>query len=115
MIQFRVTSVARRASGAVPTIHYTYYPDKDRTKQQSQGAEWEEVEFIVLEEDKPTIQVANIAGAGFIIGQPCKLVINEPKLFGMYQVGDVIDFVPKRLADAEKTLVDGIVVPTLSP
>jgi hypothetical protein len=114
MIQFRITAVARRASSEVNTINYSYAADGSQTHTRTPGAEWEEVEFMTTEELKPVIQVANVSGDGFLLQAPVKLIVNNPLLFGMYKVGDIVNFIPTRLAEAEKTIADTIVVPQLS-
>lgn len=117
MIQFRVTAVSRRASSEVNTLHYTYDEKGTQQTRRVPGAEWEEVEFDVPQELKPAICVANISGDGFLLQAPVKLIVNNPQLFGMYKIGDLIPFIPARLADAEKTLVDDvnkIVIPQLA-
>jgi hypothetical protein len=101
---FRVTAVARRTSSEVNTIYYTYESKKESENiegeliavpKRKDGAEWEEVEFSTIREEKPTVQVANIAGNVFLPSSPVKLIINNPDLFGTYKVGDIIDFMPK--------------------
>jgi hypothetical protein len=99
MIRFRVIAVTRKASAEVPTVHYTYEKDERKGKR-TEGAEWEEIEFTNEQEEHPPIQVANIAGSTFLAGNP-KLIINERKLFGTYKVGDIIEFMPLRIIDAE--------------
>lgn len=113
-IQLRVSNVTRRKSSEVPTIHYTYVEGEDRKVTRSQGAEWEEIEFMTVDEDKPTMAIANIPG-DIYISDTIKMFLHNPILFGTYQVGDLIEFMPKRLTEAEKTQVDNIVVPTLAP
>lgn len=95
MIHFRVTSISRRQSSEVNTSHYTYEKDECKT-QRTSGAEWEEVEFTTVDEEKPVIQVANVRGDAFLPSAPHKLIINNPKLFGTYKVGDIIEFMPTR-------------------
>ena len=117
MIQLQVTSVARRTSSAVATIHYSYEEGKDRGAERQQGAEWEEIEFEALQEEKPTIAIGNIAG-NIYIGGYSKLILNNPILFGTFKVGDIINFMPIRLTEAETTKVDTtppIPVPLLDP
>lgn len=92
MIQFRVITVNRKTSSEVDTIRYTYKNDQ-RTHQRVIGSEWEEVEFAVVENEQPVIQIANITGDALLVGQG-KLIINNPDLFGTYKSGDLIDFVP---------------------
>jgi hypothetical protein len=91
-IQFRVITVTRKASAEVSTVHYTY-EGEERKSSRTEGAEWEEIEFVVENEEQPTIQIANIAGNALLIGQP-KLIVNNPELFGLYKVGDIIEFIP---------------------
>ena len=92
MIRFRITSVNRKTSSEVDTIRFTYKNDQ-RTHQRVSGAEWEEVEFTVVENEQPAIQIANITGDALLVGQG-KLLINDPGLFGTYKSGDIIDFIP---------------------
>ena len=90
MIRFKVTLVTKRSSSEIDTTHYTYTND-ERKGVRSKGAEWEEIEFTSEAEDQPTIAVANITGSFALFGNP-KLVLNDPKLFGTYKIGDIIDF-----------------------
>ncbi len=92
MIRFRVTSVTRRSSSEVDTVHYTYEND-NRKGTRVKGAEWEEVEFTAEIEEQPTIQIANVAGKCILIGNP-KLLINDPDLFGTYKINDIVEFMP---------------------
>jgi hypothetical protein len=94
MIQFRIVSVALRQSSEVNTVRYTYTGDETQTSK-SIGAVWEEVEFAIVEQDKPSIQVANVSGDGYLVSSPAKVLINNPDLFGKFKVGDVIDFIPR--------------------
>lgn len=94
MIQLKITGVARRASSQVGTKRYTYPPDKQRVSQQFHGAEWEEVEFQLVEEEHPPIGVANIDGSAFLVGNVAKILLNNPELFDTFKIGDVINFVP---------------------
>jgi hypothetical protein len=73
---------------------------------QIQGAEWEEVEFTTVYEEEPTLQVANVQGDVFLPQGPIKLLVNNPALFGTFKVGDVIDFMPKTIAEPEITQKD---------
>jgi hypothetical protein len=94
VIRFRVTGVARRSSSEVNTVHFTYNEKDEAQPERKIGAEWEEVEFTTVEDEKPVIQVANIQGNVYLPNAPIKLLINNPDLFGIYKVGDVIDFMP---------------------
>jgi hypothetical protein len=94
MIRFIVTAVNRNKSSQVNTTRFTYPEGKDRVQQRIPGAEWEEVEFMIQEEEKPKIAVANVMGSAFLVGQPCKLVLNDPELFGTYKIGDIVPFAP---------------------
>jgi hypothetical protein len=94
MIQLKITGVSRRASSQVGTRRYTYSPDKPRTAQQFHGAEWEEVEFQLVEETEPPIGVANIDGSAFLVGTVAKILLNDPALFGTFKIGDVVNFIP---------------------
>jgi hypothetical protein len=94
MIQLKITGVSRRASSQVGTRRYTYNADKPRTAQQFHGAEWEEVEFQLVEEAEPPIGVANIDGSAYLVGNVAKILLNDPALFGAFKIGDVINFIP---------------------
>ncbi len=94
MIQLKIVSVARRASSQVGTRRYTYPADKPRVAEQFNGAEWEVVEFQVLEENEPPIGIANVDGSAYLVGNVATILINHPALFGMFKIGDIIDFVP---------------------
>lgn len=95
MIQFRIVAIARRTSSEVDTIHYTY-ENEEKKSERKHGAEWEEVEFAIAQEEKPIIQIANVQGDAFLPSAPIKLIINNPELFGMYKVGDIIEFIAVR-------------------
>lgn len=110
MIQFVVTSVVRRGAPEVPTIEYFYPPDCEPVEQRHNGAVWEEISFEVKPEEKPSVQIGNIAGSAFLVGQPVKLVVNDPKFFGMFQEGDVVDFLPNRSVETQDSF---IVVPKI--
>ena len=92
MITFRVLSGTRRSASSVNTLHFRYIGD-DRQVSRVAGAEWEEVEFATEDEEKPVIQVANVVGNAFLMGQP-RLILNNPELFGTFAVGDRIPFAP---------------------
>lgn len=94
MIQLKITGVARRASSQVGTNRYTYPKDSPRVAQRYHGAEWEEVEFQLIEEEQPPIGVANIDGSAYLVGNAGRILLNEPSLFGSFKIGDVINFVP---------------------
>lgn len=94
MIQLKITGVARRASSQVGTSRYTYPEGSPRVSQRFHGAEWEEVEFQLVEEEKPPIGVANIDGSAYLVGNVGKILLNLPELFGSFKIGDVINFVP---------------------
>jgi hypothetical protein len=98
-IRFVVISVARRISSAFRTIRYKYEGENCKGEHIAE-AEWEEVEFTTEYEEKPVIQVANVSGNASL-GGTCKLVINNPDLFGTYKVGDIIEFTPTRLLEAK--------------
>ena len=49
-------------------------------------------------EERPIIQIANVAGSVVLTGQP-KLIINDSALFGTYKVGDIIEFMPVKAKD----------------
>ena len=94
MIQLKVTGVAQRSSSEVSTRKFTYPEDKPRIVEQFNGAIWEEIEFQLLPEDKPTISVANIEGSGYLVGNLARILINDPALFGSFKTGDIINFIP---------------------
>lgn len=97
MIRFRVTSTMRKSSAQVDTVHYTYDEKGERDKgARTNGAQWEEVEFEVALEEHPTIQISNVIGAAILVGKP-KIIINDPSLFGTYEIGDIIEFTPTRV------------------
>ena len=104
MIQFVVTGVNRRSTSQVQTITFKYEGDGKRVvEERKPGAEWEEVEFQVKEEEQPKMQVANVLGDAFLIGQTCKLIINNSQLFGTFKIGDIVPFAP--VIDAAATPV----------
>ncbi len=92
-VKLQVVAINRRNSSLVATTHYTYEGEERKSKQ-TPGAEWEEVEFSVLQDEKPTIQIANITGSAFFVNNVVKLIINDSNLFGTYKVGDTIDLIP---------------------
>ncbi len=96
MIQLKITGVSRRASSQVNTKRYTYPQDgtKPRISESFNGAEWEEVEFQLVEETEPPIGVANIDGSAYLVGNAAKILLNHPALFGTLKIGDIINFVP---------------------
>lgn len=96
MIQLKITGVSRRASSQVATKRYTYPPDhtQPRVTQSFHGAEWEEVEFQLVEEEKPPVGVANIDGSAYLVGNAARILLNDPKLFGTFKIGDIVNFVP---------------------
>jgi hypothetical protein len=94
MIQIKITGVARRASSQVGTRRYTYPADKPRVAEQFNGAEWEEVEFQLVEEEQPPMGVANIDGSAYLVGNIARILLNHPALFGTFKIGDIINFVP---------------------
>jgi len=103
-IRFHVVTVTKKSSAEVSTIHYTYGEKEERKNSRTEGAEWEEIEFTVETEEKPVIQIANVVGNALLVGQP-KLIVNNPDLFGIYKIGDIIEFMPIRVKE-EKPEVD---------
>ena len=99
MIQFRIISVSKRESSEVNTVRYTYKEGEETQSAKTLGGVWEEIEFAIVYEEKPLIQIANVAGDGYLVGSPGKLLINNPDLFGKYKVGDIIDFIPKTIEE----------------
>jgi hypothetical protein len=98
-IQFRIISVSKRESSEVNTVRYTYKEGEETQSAKTLGGVWEEIEFAIVYEEKPLIQIANVAGDGYLVGSPAKLLINNPDLFGKYKVGDIIDFIPKTIEE----------------
>lgn len=94
MIQLKITGVARRSSSEVGTRKFTYPEGKPRVAEQFHGAMWEEIEFQLVQEDNPTISVANVEGSAYLVGNAAKLLLNDPALFGAFKIGDTIDFIP---------------------
>jgi hypothetical protein len=94
MIQLKITGVARRSSSEVGTRKFTYPEGKPRVAEQFHGAMWEEVEFQLVQEDNPTISVANVEGSAYLVGNSARLLLNDPALFGAFKIGDTIDFIP---------------------
>jgi len=102
-IKFRVTSVMRKSSTQVDTVHYTYDAKGERDKGvRTNGAQWEEIEFGAVIEEHPTIQISNVAGSVILVGKP-KIIINDPSLFGTYETGDIIEFIPIHTSKTEET------------
>lgn len=93
-VQLQVLSVIRRKSPALPTTRYTYNDKGESEPTMTIGAEWEEVEFTTIREEKPTIQISNVIGSIFLPGNVTKLFLNDPDLFGTYKAGDIINFTP---------------------
>jgi hypothetical protein len=96
LIQLRIVSIRQVQSSEVNTVRYIH-KGEETTTEKTYGGIWEEIEFAIVPEDKPVIQIANVTGDGFLVGSPIKLIINNPDLFGSFKVGDVIDFVPTRV------------------
>ena len=101
MIKLQVVAVDRRSSSQIGTIRTTYDEKGIGTPERTHGAEWEEIQLSMVLEEKPTIQIGNISGSAVISQGYIKLIINEPKLFGTYKIGDVIDLIPKEHDAAE--------------
>jgi hypothetical protein len=72
------------------------------------GAEWEEVEFAVTDDAEPAVQVANISGDVFLVGQPVKPIIQNPKLFGTFKMGDLVPFSPMLTTVIRPRCISGI-------
>lgn len=81
--------VSKRTSAINRTVHHNYEGDKV-TNTPSQGAKWESVEFMNIEEEKPPITVANVQGSVFLT-DGAKLMINDPELFGTFEAGDIVE------------------------
>jgi hypothetical protein len=94
MIQFQILSVIKRSSPTLPTTRYTYNDKGETDPKVTIGAEWEEIEFTTLQEDKPVIQISNIVGSVFLVGNTGRIILNNPGLFGTYKAGDIINFSP---------------------
>lgn len=90
MIRLQVVTVSRHSSSEVTTTHISYPPNEQIKTERKSGAEWEEIIFRVVEEEKPTIQIANIVGDAFIAGGAFKLIVNNPNLFGSFKADDTI-------------------------
>jgi len=93
-VKLQVLSVVRKTSPGLPTTRYTYNDKGEPEPKMTVGAEWEEIEFAIIQEEKPTIQISNIIGSVFLGGNIGKLFINNPDLFGTYKAGDTISFMP---------------------
>ena len=94
MIQLKITGVARKASAHVGTNVYTYPKDSPRVTERYNGAQWEEVEFQIAEEGEPPIGIANIDGSAHLVGGAARILLNDPRLFGTFKVGDIVNFAP---------------------
>lgn len=96
-IRLQVITVSRRQSSVVDTT-VIRWDGEHCTKERKAGAEWEEIELRVELQEKPTICVANIEGDAFIANSEgtVKLLINNPILFGLLKVNDIIPLVSKR-------------------
>jgi hypothetical protein len=92
IIYLQVLSVSRHNSSQYRTAVIRWEGEKS-DKETKQGAEWEEIELRILQEEKPTIEVANIIGNAFIAGSTMKLIINNPALFGTLKVNDIVPLV----------------------
>lgn len=102
MIKFQILNVIRRKSAVIPTTRYKYGEKGEIEPTVSVGAEWEEIEFTVVLDKKPTIQISNVMGSVFLAGHTGKLILNDPDLFGTFKSGDVIDFMPAVIRDTER-------------
>jgi hypothetical protein len=100
MIMFKITQVSRHKSSETRTKHFEYDKDGTRKERAVQGAEWEEVEFIVNVEDNPVIGISNVEGDGYL-RDSVKMFINNPELFGTFKVGDLIPFQAPTKVDAK--------------
>jgi hypothetical protein len=96
-IRLQVITVSRHKSGVVDTT-IIKWDGELCTKERVAGAEWEEVELRVELEEKPTIRVANVDGDAMIANAngTLKLIINNPILFGVLRVNDIIPLISKR-------------------
>lgn len=87
MIKIRVTEVDRKSS----VIHRTSRFNEVTSKYvHTQGAEWEIVHLASVEPEGDEIIVANINGNVTLL-DGAKLMISEPKLFGTFKPGDIIE------------------------
>jgi hypothetical protein len=93
MIYLVITGISHHQSSQISTTIISYSEEKDPIERK-QGAEWEEVEFTIKEEEKPTIIIGNISGDAYPVHPLCKIIINNPRYFGLFRVGDIIPFVP---------------------
>jgi len=91
-IKLLVAFVSRKTSSINRTVRYTWKDGKCIGNEPSQGAEWEIVELMNLEEPEPPIQVANVTGSAVLLGNiEHKIMINDPALFGMFKAGDIVE------------------------
>lgn len=104
VIKLQVTSVARKSASHLSTITFTYEKDQPRKMTRNNGAEWEEIEFRIVDEDEPSVQVANITGDVFIVSEVIRMVLQNPKLFGTFKMGDIVPLAPLL---TEKTVPSG--------
>ncbi len=96
-IRLEVIKVSRHHSGVIDTTVIKWEGDECK-KERVAGATWEEIELRVELEDKPTIMIANVEGDAVIAspGGIIRIIINNPVLFGMLKVNDVIPLITKR-------------------
>lgn len=91
MIELEVITVSRHKTNVQDTITVKWEGEECK-KERSSGAEWEEVELKIKQEERHSIEIANIWGDAYIAsgGGLIKLVINNPIFFGTFRVGDII-------------------------
>jgi hypothetical protein len=98
MIKLQVITVTRKSSAELNTTRYVWEGEKS-TPTRSNGAEWEEIEFGIIQEERTTIQIGNLSGNVILLPNPIKLIINDASCFGQYKVGDVVNLTPIRTPD----------------
>jgi len=108
-VQLQILNVIKRNSPTLPTTRYIYNDKGESDPKVSIGAEWEEIEFTTVQEDKPTIQISNIIASVFLVGNIGKLIINNPDLFGTYKTGDIINFSPLSPENRQSVSVEELV------
>lgn len=89
MITIKVQTVSRRTSCTTRTVRHTY-ENGCVVNAPSPGGEWETVDFMNIEEEKPTITVANVQGR-IILSSGMTLTINDPLLFETFKAGDIVE------------------------
>ena len=86
-VQLQILNVIKRNSPTLPTTRYIYNDKGESDPKVSIGAEWEEIEFTTVQEDKPTIQISNIIASVFLVGNIGKLIITILTFLGPIKQG----------------------------